>query len=156
MIRGIFFPPILLQGQQECPGQQAHGNVMMPAGPGARLVLVQPHVALFSLEFGLNPPPGTAHAGQGLQGSVFRSVGQIVAGLAAVQVPAVNCPEDFAGLPSARYPHPLGTEPVVRGPWVPWATVISRQASAGSARLRSSTARRSSFRNFGLRGRPNP
>ena len=49
VIRGIFPPPILLQGQQERPGQQAHGDVVMPTRPepapyliwGAGLVFVQ-------------------------------------------------------------------------------------------------------------------
>ena len=156
VIRGIFSPPILLQGQQECPSQQAHGNGMMPAGPGARFVLVQPHVALLSLEFGLNAPSGTAHPDQGLQGSVFRSVGQIVSGLTVVQVPPVNRPEDFAGLPPSGRPHPLRTEPVVAGPWLPWATVISRQASSGMAPARSCIVRRCPLTSLGLRGAPRP
>ena len=44
------------------------------------------------------PPPftpaGAAHTGQGLQGIVLGGVGQIVAGLAAVQVSAVDGPVD--------------------------------------------------------------
>ena len=63
MIRGIFFPSILLQGQQESPGQQAHGDVMMPAGPGPGLVLVQSHVALFGLELRFDAPSGAAYIG---------------------------------------------------------------------------------------------
>ena len=53
---------------------------MMPTRPAAGLVFVQPHVALLSLEFRFNAPPRTAHAGQGLQGSTLRGVGQVVAG----------------------------------------------------------------------------
>ena len=39
----------------------------------------------------------------------------VVAGLAAVQVPAVNGPGDFAGLPPAGWTHPLRAEPVAAG-----------------------------------------
>ena len=87
----------------------------MPPRPGAGLVLVQSHVALLRLELRFNAPPGTAHAGQGLQGRVLGSVGQVVAGLAAVQVPAVDGPVDFARLPPAGWPRPLGAEPVAAG-----------------------------------------
>ena len=38
---GHLFPPFLLQAQQECPAQQAQSDMVMPAGPGARLVFVQ-------------------------------------------------------------------------------------------------------------------
>src|SRR5205085_8846649 len=38
---GIFFPPVLLQGQQEGTGQQSQRDVMVPARPPAHLVLVQ-------------------------------------------------------------------------------------------------------------------
>ena len=89
--------------------------MVVPAWPGAGLVIVQSHVALLRLELRFNAPPGTAHVGQRLQGSVLGSVGQIVAGLAAVQVPAVDGPVDFAGLPLAGWPHPLGAEPVAAG-----------------------------------------
>ena len=82
----------------------------MPPSPGPGLVLVQSHVALLRLELRFNAPPGTAHVGQRLQGSVLGSVGQIVAGLTAVQVTAVAAPVDFAGLPPAGWPHPLGAE----------------------------------------------
>ena len=62
VIRGIFSPPILLQAQQEGSRQQAQRDVMMPARPGAGFVLVQPHVALISLEFCLNVPAGVSMA----------------------------------------------------------------------------------------------
>ena len=44
---GASFPP-KLQVQQERSAQQAHRHVVMPARPGAGLVLVQSHVALAS------------------------------------------------------------------------------------------------------------
>ena len=47
-IRGIF-PPVLLEAQVERLAQQAHGKMVMPAGPGVRL---QPHVALLGLKLG--------------------------------------------------------------------------------------------------------
>ena len=43
------------------------------------------------------------------------SVGQVVAGLAAVQVPAPDGPEDFAGLAPPGNPYPLGAEQVAAG-----------------------------------------
>ena len=45
---GHLFPPSLLQVQQERSAQQAHRHVVMPARPGAGLVLVQSPVALAS------------------------------------------------------------------------------------------------------------
>ena len=47
-------------------------------------------------------------ARQSLQHCVFGSVGQVVAGLAAVQVPAVDSPCPLARLALAGYPYPLG------------------------------------------------
>ena len=41
---GHLFPPILLQTQQKRSAQQAEGHVVMPARPGAGLVLIQPHI----------------------------------------------------------------------------------------------------------------
>ena len=89
--------------------------MMMPAGPGAGLVLVQSHVALLRLELRFNAPTEATHACQGLQRSVLRSVGQVVAGLAAVQVPAPDGSVDFAGLPPAGWPHPPGVEQIAAG-----------------------------------------
>ena len=80
-------------------------------------------------------------------------------GFAAVQVdrrqylPTVGPPP---GLAPPGGPHPLGTEPVDARPWLPWATVISRQASSGSSSPRCSMVRRCPGRSLGLRGRPNP
>ena len=91
----------------------------MPAGPTPGLVFVQPHIALFSLELGFDVPPGAAHLSQRFQGSLFRSVGQVVAGFASVQVAAVDGPVDFAGLPPAGWPHPLRAEHTAAGPLAP-------------------------------------
>ena len=44
----------------------------------------------------------------------------------------------------------------LRGPWLPPATVISRQASSGNSPLRSSMVRRCPPTSLGLRGRPIP
>ena len=68
---------------------------MMPAPPGAGLVLIQPHVALLGFEFRLDAPSGAAHISQGFQGSVRRGVGQIVTGFAAVPVPAIDNPDQL-------------------------------------------------------------
>ena len=54
---GHLFPPSLLQAQQERSAQQAQSDVVTPAGPGAGLVLVQPHVALFRLKLRFDAPP---------------------------------------------------------------------------------------------------
>ena len=116
---GHLFPPSLLQAQQEGPNHKAHDHVMMPSSPGAGLLPVQSHVALFGLELRFNAPSRTTHTGQGLQRGVLGSVGQVVAGLAAVQVPPVYGPEYFVGLPPAGWPHPLRTEPVAAGTLTP-------------------------------------
>ena len=114
----------------------------MPARPEAGLVLVQPHVALLRLELGLNAPSGACHTWEGLQGSVLRSFGQVVAALAAVQVSAVDDPVDFARLQLTGRAHPLGAELVAAGPRLPSATVISRQAFSGNSSPRSAMVRR--------------
>ncbi len=87
----------------------------MPARPSAGLVLVQPPVALPRLKIRFYTPPGASHLCQGLQRGILQSVGQVVAGFAAVQVPAVNGPVDFAGLPPAGWTHPLSAEPLAAG-----------------------------------------
>src|SRR5439155_3546924 len=56
VIWGIFFPPLLLQRQQEGAGQQADHDMVVPAPPGAHLVFVQPHIALPGLELRLDWP----------------------------------------------------------------------------------------------------
>ena len=56
VIWGIFFPPVLLEGQQKGGGEQGQGEVMVPAGPTAHLVLVQARFALVLLEAGLHRP----------------------------------------------------------------------------------------------------
>src|SRR6266542_5760201 len=38
--------PILLEGEEEGIGEQAQGHVVVPAGPGAHLILVQPDLPL--------------------------------------------------------------------------------------------------------------
>ena len=153
---GHLFPPSLLQAQQKSSAQQAQGHMVMPASPGAGLVLVQPHVAFLRLELRFYTPTGSSHVCQGLQRGILRRIGQIVAGFAAVQIPAVNGPVDFAGLAPAGWTHPLGTEQVAAGPWLPSATVISRHASSVMASARSAIVRRCPLRSLGLRGRPNP
>ena len=95
--------------------------MVMPARPAPGLVFVQPHVALLSLELRfnappVNAPPGTAHVRQGLQGSAFWGVGQVVARLAAVQVTSPDGPDHLTGLAPLGYPHPLGAETVGAGP----------------------------------------
>ena len=55
MIQGVFYS-ILWQAQQECSGQQVHGNMVMRAGPDASLVLVQSQAASLGLELGFNAP----------------------------------------------------------------------------------------------------
>ena len=64
----------------------------------------------------LEAPPGTAHVRQGLQGSAFWGVGQVVARLAAVQVTSPDGPDHLTGLAPLGYPHPLGAETVGAGP----------------------------------------
>src|SRR2546429_7629414 len=75
---GIFFPPLLLHGQQEGTGEQGQGEVMMPAGPTAHLILIQSRFALGCLEFGLDHPPGGGHLSQGQQRRVSGGVGEVV------------------------------------------------------------------------------
>ena len=116
VIRGIFPPPILLQGQQERPGQKAHSDVVMPTRPepapylirGAGLVFVQAHVALLGLELGFNAPAGAAHIGQGLQRCIWGCVGQVVTGLAAVRVLAINRPQEPHQASASWSPAPVG------------------------------------------------
>ena len=84
----------------------------MPARPGSGLVFIQPNVALLGLKLGFDAPPGASHVSEGFQGSVLRSVGQVVAGFAAIQVLTIDCPERFTRLPLPRHPNPLSAEAV--------------------------------------------
>ena len=97
--------------------------MVMPARPGAGLVLVQSHVTLLRLELCFYTPPGTAHAGQGLQRCILRSIGQVVARFAAVQVPAVDSPVDLSGLAPVAGPLPLGAELVSPLPLETWPEI---------------------------------
>ena len=110
-MRGILFPPSLLQAQQEGAGQQVHGDMVMPTGPGAGLVFVHAHVALAGFELGFNGPPGPCHIGQRLERRLRGGVGQIVARFAAIQVLAVEDPTLRARLAPGRSARPLGDGP---------------------------------------------
>ena len=114
-MRGIFFPPSLLQAQQEGAGQQAHGDMVMPTGPGAGFVFVHAHVALAGFARGCNGPPGPCHIGQRLERRLRGGVGQIVARFAAIQVLAVEDPTLRARLARGRSARPLGAEAVGAG-----------------------------------------
>ena len=112
---GHLFPPKPVAGS---------GETLRPAGIGPRDDAIPPrcgsptrpaHVALLRLELRFYAPPGATHVCQGLQGRILRIVGQVVAGFAAVQVPAVNGPGDFAGLAPAGWTHPLRAEPAAAG-----------------------------------------
>ena len=118
--------------------------MVMPASPGAGLVLVQAYVAFLRLKLRFYTPTGASHVCQGLQRGILRSIGQVVAGFAAVPVPAVDGPVDFAGLAPAGYGRTLWALKRYGcvGPWLPSATVISRQASSGNSSLRCSMVRR--------------
>ena len=154
VIRGIFSPPVLLQAQQERSTQQAHGYVVMPAGPATGLVFVQAHVALFRLELRFNGP-GTAHIG-GSPGEYPRQRWTGSSGLAAVQVSAVDGPCLLARLALPGYPHPLGAEHIAPRPlaslghrYLPPSLI--RQLA--TALLHGTTLPALSL---GLRGRPDP
>ena len=154
---GHLFPPNPAAGPAGTLHPAGIGHVVMPPRPGASLVLVQTHVALLRLELRFYTPPGPSHVGQGLQGSVLRSIGPVVAGLAAVQVPAPDGPVDVAGLPPAGWTHPLGAEPVAARPLAsPWATVISRQGSLRQFIAALLHGPPLSGHELRLAGRPNP
>src|SRR2546421_12817736 len=86
VIWGIFFPPVLLQGQQEGAGQQGQGDVMVPAGPTTDLILVQPRFPFGRLDLGLDDPAGRRDLGQRQQRRIRRGVGEVVARLTAVEI----------------------------------------------------------------------
>ena len=106
--RGIFPPPpppkpVACSAEMLRPaGTGPHGDASPPEC-GSGIVLVQTHVALLSFELGLNAPPGASHVCQGLQRGSLQSVGQVVAGFAAVQVTAVDGRLAFDG------PAPVGS-----------------------------------------------
>ena len=83
-------PPKPVADSAEKLRQQAQGHVVIQPPRCAGLVLVQPHVALLRLKLRFYTPPGASHVCQGLQRGILQSIGQVVAGFAAVQVPAVN------------------------------------------------------------------
>src|SRR5437016_9909765 len=97
VIWGIFFPPVLLEGQQKGGGEQGQGDVMVPAGPAAHLVLVQAGLALGRFELGFNDPTGRCDLGQGQQGRVLRGVGQVIARLTAIEIASQQQPTGATG-----------------------------------------------------------
>ena len=102
---GHLFPPKPVAGSAKSSAQQAQGFVVMPASPGAGLVLVQAYVLLFPSQTPFLYANGASHVCQGLQRGILRRSGQVVAGFAAVPVPAVDGPV-FAGLAPAGRSHP--------------------------------------------------
>jgi hypothetical protein len=63
---------------QEGQGQHGEGDVSVPGGPGADLILVEPDLALGRLEAGLDGPPGSGNAHQGAEGRAVGGEGQVV------------------------------------------------------------------------------
>ena len=105
VIRALF-PPSLLQAQQKSYRPVRHrasnGDASQPrCGSRTRPA----HVAFLRLELRFYTPTGSSHVCQGLQRGILRCIGQIVAGFATVQIPAVNGPVDFAGLAPAGWTH---------------------------------------------------
>ena len=106
--------------------------MVMPSRPCPGLVFVQTHIALFRLELRFNAPPGTAHVGQGLQGSIRWGVGQVVARLAAVHVTSPDGPDHLAGLaPPAIVRRCPPTSLGLRGAPRPWYAGLVRSVSGG-------------------------
>ena len=149
-------PPTPAADSTETPYPSGTWPRVMPPRRCPGLVLIQPDVALFGFEFGFYKPPEPSRVGQSLQRGVQGSVGQIVAGLATVQVLAVDCPSHSTRLPVPGFPDPLGAEPGGSRSLGPSATVISRHDSSGSAKVRSAMVRRCPPRSLGWRGCPNP
>src|SRR5260370_38572482 len=112
VICGIFFPPFLLQRQQEGTGQETHHEVVVPAGPGTDLVFIHADVALLRLELRLDRPAGRRYPRQGRQFRVRRRIGEVVARLAAIPVLPIDHPEHRAWFAVAALPPPFGPEPI--------------------------------------------
>ena len=111
---GHLFPPKPVAGSAEkLRAQQAQGHVVMPASPGAGLVLVQAYVAFLRLKLRFYTPTGASHVCQGLQrggsGALDRCSG-------------VRCRPGSGGTtaqwisPGLRKSHPLGAEKVAAWP----------------------------------------
>ena len=136
LVRGIFFPPSLLHSQISS-AQQAQGHVVCQPAQ-VRVSYSSRPTSFFSVSNSVSIRQREPVC-QGLQRGILRSIGQVVAGFAAVPVPPVDGPVDFAGLAPAGRSHPLErSKGQLRGPWLPSATVISRQASSGNSSLRCS------------------
>jgi hypothetical protein len=115
VIWGIFFPPVLLQGQQKGGGEQGQGAVMVPAGPTAHLVLVQACLTFGRFELGFNDPAGRRDLGQGQQGRVLGGVGQVRARLTAIAMAPQQQPAGATGQTVAAFPDTQGDKLV--GAW---------------------------------------
>lgn len=76
VICGCFFPPVLLQGQQEGTGEQTHGEMVMPPRPTPHLILIQRDQALVVLELRLDGPAAHGHPRQRLPRRVGGRVGE--------------------------------------------------------------------------------
>ena len=101
----LFPPPKPVAGSSGRSPSARAGHAVMPHGMpwdddlGAGLVLVQAYVAFLRLELRFYTPTGSRTRMPASPRGILRSIGQVVAGFAAVQVPAVDGPVDFAGLP---------------------------------------------------------
>jgi hypothetical protein len=106
---GIFFPPVLLERQQEGRGEEAQGAMVVPARPAAHLILIQPRFAFGRLDLGLDDPAGGGHLGQRQQGRVRGRIGEVVARLAPVQIAPHDQPAGAPGQAIPAFPDAQGS-----------------------------------------------
>ena len=124
VIWGIFFPQSCCRVNRKAPAsrhmvmwwcQPAQSRLVLDTGCGSR---TRPGPRRSSQS---RPPPADRCAiwsrprRPRAQGRVLGSVGQVVAGFTAIQVLAIDCPEDFTGLASLGCSDPLGA--VTVGAW---------------------------------------
>src|SRR5438132_11680005 len=78
VIWGIFFPPVLLERQQEGTGEEAQGDVVVPTRPAAHLILIQPRFAFGRLDRGFDDPARRRARGQRQHWRVLRGIGEVI------------------------------------------------------------------------------
>ena len=159
VIWGSFFPPVQLQTQQEGSGQQGHGDVMLPAQPGAHFVLIETGFALLGLKLSLDGPAHGPDLRQPQQGRVCGRIRQVDTWLRCHPDHAAGpasrpAPADRRGFPRPAKPQTDGCAVLAHPP--PPSVRATRRGQAGRHRLHTlgPGSPATSWSCVGLRPRP--
>ena len=134
-------PPdgVLTHDGQIGMGQQGQRDVTMPSRPGADLVLVEPNLALSSLEAGLNRPARASDLDKGGEVCALRRERQIKGQLIRLLARAPDQERFLPALTSAR--NGTQAQSYKRGPLAPSPALSRVQPPLGTSLAQSPTGR---------------